>query len=276
MIRIARSIRAKPLSSKIQYRYITKMTSPTHSIPQSDQDQAGPINTNGSPTSTPSSSTKLASFQSFLASTPPLPKRPLIWIDCEMTGLDVLGDDVIIEICCIITDEQLNIVGDQEYETTVYCPKSKLDSMDEWCTTTHTKSGLIDKVLAHPEATTDKIETELLNYIQRYVTKPRVGVLAGNSIHMDKFFMMKQFPKVIDYLHYRVVDVSTIMEFGQRHAPTLMSYSPGKKGAHTAKADILESIEQLKWYRQYYFKSGAQIENTIKELEAKGVVKKEM
>lgn len=102
--------------------------------------------------------------------------------------------------------------------------------MDEWCTTTHTKSGLIDKVLAHPEATTDKIETELLNYIQRYVTKPRVGVLAGNSIHMDKFFMMKQFPKVIDYLHYRVVDVSTIMEFGQRHAPTLMSYSPGKKG----------------------------------------------
>ncbi|KAI5965103.1 rex2 [Candida theae] len=226
---------------------------------------------------TPSSATspKLSLFQSFLASTPPLPKRPLIWIDCEMTGLDVLGSDVIIEVCCIITDEQLNIVGEQEFETTVYCPKSQLDAMDEWCTTTHTNSGLIAKVLAHRESTSDKVETDLLNYIQRYVTKPRVGVLAGNSIHMDKFFMMKQFPKVIEYLHYRVVDVSTIMEFGQRHAPELMSYSPGKKGAHTAKADILESIEQLKWYRKYYFKSDEQIQDTIKEFQANGVPKRD-
>ncbi|KAG5419505.1 rex2 [Candida metapsilosis] len=248
------------------------MSSP---IKQSDQF----ISSTPLTTSDDEGSSKLSQFQSFLSSNPPLPKRPLIWIDCEMTGLDVLGDDVIIEICCIITDEQLNVLGgdkDDVFETTVYCPKSKLDAMDEWCTTTHTKSGLIDKVLAHPESTTDKVETDLLQYIQKYVTKPRMGVLAGNSIHMDKFFMMKQFPKVIEYLHYRVVDVSTIMEFGQRHAPELMSYGPSKKGAHTAKSDILESIEQLKWYRSYYFKSDDQIKEAIQELKEKGgAVKKE-
>lgn len=273
MIRIAKLVRIKPSPIlNTQLRYISKMSSP---IKQLDQF----ISSTPLTTSDDEGSSKLSQFQSFLSSNPPLPKRPLIWIDCEMTGLDVLGDDVIIEICCIITDEQLNVLGgdkDDVFETTVYCPKLKLDAMDEWCTTTHTKSGLIDKVLAHPESTTDKVETDLLQYIQKYVTKPRMGVLAGNSIHMDKFFMMKQFPKVIEYLHYRVVDVSTIMEFGQRHAPELMSYGPSKKGAHTAKSDILESIEQLKWYRLYYFKLDDQIKEAIQELKEKGgAVKKE-
>lgn len=275
MIRIAaRQVRPKPLVAHLQFRYISKMSSSSPTSPKLQPLDPTPPAVGSSTSSAPPSS-KLASFQAFLSSTPSLPKRPLVWIDCEMTGLDVLGDDVIIEICCIITDEQLNIVGDREFETTVYCPKEKLDAMDEWCTTTHTKSGLIDKVLANPEATTDEVELQLLQYIQRYVTKPRIGVLAGNSIHMDKFFMMKQFPKVVEYLHYRVVDVSTIMEFGQRHAPKLMEFGPSKKGAHTAKADILESIEQLKWYRQHYFKLETQIADTIKEFEEKGVLRRD-
>ncbi|KAI3406564.2 rex2 [Candida oxycetoniae] len=195
------------------------------------------------------------------------PGKPLVWIDCEMTGLDVFGSDRIIEICCIITDENLNTVNNGEfYESTIYYPEEKLNQMNEWCIKNHGKSGLTQRVLDHPEQTLEKVQLELLSYIQKYITTPRKGILAGNSIHMDKFFMMKDFPKVVDFLHYRLLDVSTIMEFGSRHAPELMSLSPDKKSSHTAKSDILESIAQLKWYRDNYFKSEEQIAETVNNL----------
>lgn len=171
-----------------------------------------------------------------------------------MTGLDVAKDHII-EICCIITDGNLNIIDETGYESTVHVPKKVLDNMNEWCVKQHGKSGLTAKVLANPQQTLAKVQEELLAYIQSYIPEPRTSLLAGNSVHMDKFFMMKEFPKVIDHLHYRLVDVSSIMEVGYRHNPALMKLFPKKHGSHTAKSDILESINQLRWYRDHYLRS---------------------
>lgn len=203
-------------------------------------------------------------------------EKPIVWIDCEMTGLEVTNDHII-EICCIITDGNLNIIDEEGYESTVYQPKEVLDSMNEWCVNQHNASGLVGKILANPGQTLEVVESELMAYILKYITHPRTALMAGNSIHMDKFFMMKEFPKVIDHLHYRLIDVSTIMEFGYRHNQPLMKCFPKKQGSHTAKSDILESIAQLKWYRDNYFKSPSETkkfveshkEQELQEIEAK-------
>lgn len=180
--------------------------------------------------------------------------KPLVWIDCEMTGLNVYEDNII-EICCIITDGHLNVIDEQGYESTVYVDKRVLDGMNEWCVNQHGSSGLTSKVLANQQQTLAKVQRELLEYIQSYIPDARTGVMAGNSIHMDKFFMMREFPQVIEHLHYRLVDVSSIMEVGRRHNPKLMDLCPRKQGRHTARADILESINQLKWYKENYLRS---------------------
>lgn len=184
-------------------------------------------------------------------------KDPIVWVDCEMTGLDIKTDNII-EICCVITDGDLNMI-DEFYESTIYYPKSKLDQMNEWCINTHTASGLVDKVISDTSRTLPLVQAELLKFIQEY-TEPKESLLAGNSIHMDKFFMMKEFPDVIDHLHYRLIDVSTIFEIGRRHNPKLMKLQPKKLASHTAKLDIIESIEQLKWFRKHYLKSEEEID----------------
>lgn len=190
--------------------------------------------------------------------------KPLVWIDCEMTGLNV-SQDHIIEICCLITDSNLNLIDENGYESTVYVPKKVLDGMDEWCVTHHGSSGLTAKVLANPLQTLSKVQQELLEYIQSYIPEPRTAVIAGNTIHMDKFFMMKEFPQVIDHLHYRMLDVSAIMEMGVRHNPKLMKLCPPKVSSHTARSDIVESIAQLKWYRQYYLRNDVSPELSAKK-----------
>lgn len=189
--------------------------------------------------------------------------KPLVWIDCEMTGLNVF-EDHIIEICCIITDGNLNVIDEKGFESTIYYPKNVLDSMNEWCVNQHGKSGLTAKVLENPQCELSKIEEDLLKYIKQYV-EPSKGIMSGNSIHMDKFFMMREFPKIIDYLHYRLVDVSSIMEVGYRHNPELMKLFPKKQGNHTAKSDILESINQLKWYKLNYLKGEVDTKDLIEE-----------
>ncbi|ODV79074.1 ribonuclease H-like protein [Suhomyces tanzawaensis NRRL Y-17324] len=193
-------------------------------------------------------------------------EKPIVWIDCEMTGLDVFNDHII-EICCIITDGNLNIIDEDGYESVVYQPKEVLDAMNEWCINQHTKSGLVAKILASPEQVLPKVQTELYDYIQKYIPNQRTAIMAGNSIHMDKFFMMKEFPKVVEHLHYRLIDVSTIMEFGNRHNPQLMKQCPKKTQQHTAKSDILESIAQLQWYRDHYFKSYEETKKFIAQQE---------
>lgn len=178
--------------------------------------------------------------------------KPLVWIDCEMTGLDHTQDSII-EICCIVTDGHLRIVDDNCFESVVHCDKDIMDKMNPWCIEHHGASGLTEKVLASIK-TKEEVESELLRHIKKYVPERRVGVLAGNSVHMDRLFMLKDFPKVLQHLHYRVVDVSTIMEVSFRHNPELAAQQPKKLQAHTAKQDILESIQQLQWYMDHYFK----------------------
>lgn len=178
--------------------------------------------------------------------------KPLVWIDCEMTGLNH-NSDRIIEICCIITDGSLGIVDNNCYESVIHCDRSTLDRMSPWCVEHHGSSGLTQKVL-DSNKTREQVEEELLLFIKKYVPEPRTGILSGNSIHMDRLFMLKDFPRVLDHLHYRIVDVSTIMEVSFRHNPELASQQPKKSGAHTARKDILESIRQLRWYMDNYFK----------------------
>ncbi|CAN6663903.1 oligoribonuclease, mitochondrial [Trichomonascus vanleenenianus] len=176
---------------------------------------------------------------------------PLVWIDCEMTGLDHQKDHII-EICCLLTNDRLELVEEKGYEAVIHYPKEVMDSMNEWCIDHHGKSGLTQKVL-DSKKTLSEVQQELLDYIRKYSIKG-TGILAGNSIHQDRIFLLKEFPDVVDYLHYRQVDVSTIKEVGKRHNPNLMKSLPRKTNQHTARADILESIEELKWYTQNYLK----------------------
>ncbi|KAI4112788.1 MAG: hypothetical protein LQ345_006111 [Seirophora villosa] len=180
-------------------------------------------------------------------------KDPLIWIDCEMTGLDVDNDEII-SVCCFITDGQLNLVDDQGWEGVVHLDKSRLDSMDEWCTSTHGKSGLIAASIAS-STTAEEAAKGLLAYIEKYIPRSRTGVLAGNSVHADKAFLRKPpFDCVNRHLHYRILDVSTIKEAARRWAPLeMLDRAPLKQGLHQAREDILESIAEAKFYRDTFF-----------------------
>lgn len=189
--------------------------------------------------------------------------KPLVWVDCEMTGLDHCNDRII-EICCIVTDGDLRVVEDNCYESVIHCDASVMDSMNQWCIEHHGASGLTKKVL-ESDKTREVVQEELLEFIKKYVPEPRVGLLAGNSIHMDRLFMLKEFPKVIDHLFYRLVDVSSLMEVCSRHNPGLARLAPRKKMSHTAKSDILESIDQLRWYRENYLKSESETADFVKQ-----------
>ncbi|CCE62681.1 hypothetical protein TPHA_0D00370 [Tetrapisispora phaffii CBS 4417] len=189
-------------------------------------------------------------------------RGPLVWIDCEMTGLDHLNDHII-EICCIITDGDLNIVKDpvtgedNVYESVVHYGKDVMSKMNEWCIQQHGSSGLTDQVLKS-EKTLASVQQEIQDFLVKYIPEQRVGLLAGNSVHVDRLFLLREFPKLVEHLHYRIVDVSSIMEMCKRHNPELQSVVPPKQGAHTAKSDIIESINQLKWYKEHYFKNSTE------------------
>lgn len=176
---------------------------------------------------------------------------PLVWIDCEMTGLNPKTDRIL-EISCFVTNGKLDLLEPNGFTRVLNVPQSKLDGMDAWCQKTHGESGLIAKVQQSTD-TAPKVQAELMQYLKPMVS-PKQGVLAGNSIHMDKMFLMNEFPELIDYLHYRLVDVSSIKEVGYRHNPELMQQVPQKKFTHTAREDILESIEELRWYYKNYLK----------------------
>ncbi|KAG5366169.1 Oligoribonuclease [Yarrowia sp. B02] len=176
---------------------------------------------------------------------------PLVWIDCEMTGLDQ-KNDVIMEIGCLITNNRLEVIDNEGYEAVIHCPKEKLDAMDSWCVRHHGASGLTKRCLESSN-TMAQVEAELLAYLKRHV-RPQKGILAGNCIHQDRNFLAKDMPKVHDYLHYRIIDVSSIKEVMKRHNPRLIKQMPYKQVKHTARSDVEESIWELKWYYDNYLK----------------------
>lgn len=170
-----------------------------------------------------------------------------------MTGLDPETDQII-EICCLITDAQLNLLEPNGFEAVIHQPKSKLDAMSQWCIDTHGKSGLTQAVLA---STTDAATAAkgLLAYIKKYVPESRTALLAGNSIHADRSFLAKgPYAPVLEWLHYRLLDVSAIKEAARRWgSDELLREAPRKREVHKARDDILESIEEVKYYRSRLF-----------------------
>nr|GAT57829.1 predicted protein [Mycena chlorophos] len=178
---------------------------------------------------------------------------PMIWVDCEMTGLN-LEKDKILEIAVIITDGQLEPVDDG-IEFIIQTPKESLDAMDEWCTKQHGHSGLTQACLDSPYSH-EEVTKRVLAYIKKWVPQRRVGVLAGNSVHADRGFLVKQMPEVVEWLHYRIIDVSSIKELSRRWYPEL-GIPKLKESNHRALDDIRGSIEELKWYRRNVFKQPA-------------------
>ncbi|KAG0056736.1 Oligoribonuclease, mitochondrial [Gryganskiella cystojenkinii] len=174
----------------------------------------------------------------------------LVWIDCEMTGL--LATDKLIEIAVIITDDELNIVAEGP-NLIIHQPKEVMDKMNEWCIEHHGASGLTAAVIASTISTEDACD-QVLKFILKHIPEPRGGILAGNSVHADKVFLEREMSPIIEHLHYRIVDVSTVKELSRRWYPKEFKAAPPKKAAHRALDDIKESINELKYYRQTVFK----------------------
>mgnify|MGYP002753950838 FL=1 len=163
-----------------------------------------------------------------------------------MTGLDVTRD-ALIEVAVVITDADLNIV-DPGIDVLITPPAEALEGMNDFVRQMHTSSGLLDEL---PSGTTmEDAQQQVLDYIRRFIPTPKKALLAGNSVGTDKMFLEANMPLVIDYLHYRLVDVSSIKELAKRWYRKAFEEAPVKHGGHRALADILESIQELEYYRR--------------------------
>jgi len=174
----------------------------------------------------------------------------LVWIDCEMTGLD-LGKDALIEIAALVTDAELNVLG-EGVDVVIHADDTALDSMPGVVMAMHAKSGLTEEVRRSTTTLADA-EAQVLAYVKEWVPDPRTAPLAGNSIATDRGFIARDMPELDAHLHYRMVDVSSIKELCRRWYPRIYYAQPGKGLAHRALADIRESIRELAYYRHTAF-----------------------
>ncbi|RKF14520.1 oligoribonuclease [Alginatibacterium sediminis] len=176
-------------------------------------------------------------------------EQNLIWVDMEMTGLDPLTDKVL-EIACIATDSQLNVLAESEV-VVVHQSEAVLARMDEWCTNTHTNSGLVARVRA-TEVNENEAEQQILAFVKKWVPEGATP-MCGNSIHQDRHFMKHHLPNLEKHFHYRNIDVSTIKELARRWRPDILA-GVKKSGAHLAIDDIRESLAELQHYADHFFK----------------------
>ena len=174
----------------------------------------------------------------------------LVWIDCEMTGLD-LRNDALIEIAALVTDQDLNVLG-EGVDLVIHADEEQLANMPPVVVEMHASSGLTEAVRAST-VTIEEAQQAVLAYIKQYVPQPKSALLAGNSIATDRGFLSRDMPELDEYLHYRMVDVSTIKELCRRWFPAVYSAQPPKGMAHRALADIIESIRELAYYRAAAF-----------------------
>ncbi len=176
-------------------------------------------------------------------------KNPLVWIDCEMTGLDPRVDELV-EIAVLVTDSELNVQG-PGLDLVIKPSSQAVQAMDDFVRNMHTESGLIEEFDAGLDL--EEAQRLTLEYIKQYVPEPGTAPLAGNTIGQDRIFLQAYMPEVVDYLHYRVIDVSTIKELARRWYPRVFGCAPAKGGGHRALADITESIRELEYYRRALF-----------------------
>jgi oligoribonuclease len=193
----------------------------------------------------------------------------LVWIDCEMTGLD-LGSDRLIEIAALVTDADLNVLGDG-VDVVIHTDDAALNGMVDVVARMHRSSGLTEEVRA---STIDVATAEelVLDYIREFVPQAMTAPLAGNSIATDRGFLARDMPTLDNYLHYRMIDVSSIKELCRRWYPKIYYGQPEKGLAHRALADIQESIRELRYYRRIAFvpppgPSSSEIADALVELE---------
>lgn len=173
----------------------------------------------------------------------------LVWVDCEMTGLD-LKADALIEVAALVTDSELNVLGNG-IEVVIRPPAEALAQMGEFVRTMHENSGLLP--LLENGMTMADAEEEVLAYVREHVPEPRRAPLAGNTIGTDRAFLARDMPTLEGHVHYRNVDVSSIKELARRWYPRAYYHTPSKSGNHRALADIRESIEELRYYREALF-----------------------
>jgi oligoribonuclease len=173
----------------------------------------------------------------------------LVWIDCEMTGLD-LEHDALIEIACLVTDGELNLLDDGIDEI-IKPPPEALDQMPDVVREMHTKSGLLTELASG--ITLAEAQERVLDYVRSHVKEPGKVPLCGNSIATDRSFLARDMPELDTFLHYRMVDVSSIKELARRWYPRAYFASPVKKGGHRALADINDSVRELRYYREAIF-----------------------
>jgi oligoribonuclease len=173
----------------------------------------------------------------------------LVWIDCEMTGLR-LDRDALIEVAALVTDFELNVLGDG-VDVVIKPPAEALEQMDEFVRDMHTSSGLLAELDAG--VTVAEAEQAVLDYVRQHCPDGSRPPLAGNTIGTDRMFLARDMPALETFLHYRVVDVSSIKELSRRWYPRAYFNAPAKHGNHRALADITESIEELRYYRAAVF-----------------------
>ena len=174
----------------------------------------------------------------------------LVWIDCEMTGLD-LGKDKLIEVAALVTDPDLRVLG-EGVDLVVHADDAALDSMPDVVREMHAKSGLTEEV-RRSTVTMTEAEEAVLAYVKKFVPNPRSAPLCGNSIATDRGFLARDMPALDSFLHYRMIDVSSIKELARRWYPRVYFGQPAKGLAHRALADIRESIRELEYYRRTVF-----------------------
>ena len=174
----------------------------------------------------------------------------LVWIDCEMTGLD-LGNDLLVEVAAVVTDSELNVLGDG-IDIVIGATAEQLSRMPPVVEEMHRSSGLTEQILAS-HVTIEQAEQQVLTWLSTYVEEPRKAPLCGNSIATDRGFIARDMPALDAFLHYRMVDVSSVKELARRWYPRAYYNSPKKAGGHRALADILESVQELRYYRATVF-----------------------
>ncbi|MGJ9421763.1 oligoribonuclease [Aeromicrobium sp. CF3.5] len=175
----------------------------------------------------------------------------LVWIDCEMTGLS-MEHDALVEVAALVTDYELNVLGDG-VDLVIKPPQAALEQMNDFVRDMHTSSDLItelDAGLSLAEA-----EEQVLAYVREHVTEPRKAPMAGNTIGTDRAFLARDMTDLEGWLHYRVIDVSSIKELARQWFPRAYYAAPAKAGHHRALVDIQESIEELRYYRRAVFQA---------------------
>ena len=173
----------------------------------------------------------------------------IVWIDCEMTGLDY-RNDLLVEIACVVTDGDLNEIG-EGFEAVIAAPAERLSAMDPFVINMHTESGLLPLI---PDGmSVEAAQAGLLAYIQTLVPDAGKAPLAGSSVHVDRVFIERDMPNLAKMLHYRTIDVSSIKELARRWYPKVYFKSPTKTGNHRALGDIQDSIAELAHYRANLF-----------------------